>query len=196
MEGFPSTKVLPYVYKGTHKLTGQFYIGYRGSKKQTDPSHLDLQWYRTSSDRITEMGFENFDWAIIAEFFKAEDAYSFEQDLIAELWDSPLKLNGYCDRNKKWNTIGKATNLGSKRTDEQKQRISESVKGKPKSEKHKENTSKNNGSRRPEIRAKLSEAHKGKKLSKEHRKKISEAGKLRKDSEETRRKKSEIQKKP
>ena len=106
---YPSQKVLPYVYYGIHKETGQFYHGYRSAN--TKPSHLDLgTHYFTSSKKVKELGFENFNWFILAEFFnydtKGLDAYNFEQDLIYENWNNELKLNKYYDKEGRWSTLG------------------------------------------------------------------------------------------
>jgi hypothetical protein len=100
---------------GIHKITGQFYIGYRANKfKQKVPSHLDLgTYYFTSSKRVKEAGFENFYWYILAEFFDDEtggiDAYDFEQNLIWENWKNPLRLNGKHQKSGKFCTAGTKT---------------------------------------------------------------------------------------
>jgi hypothetical protein len=88
-------RILPYVYKGTHIQTGQIYIGSRcANVKLNLPSDIDLgKKYFTSSKYIKQLGFHNFDWIIIAEFFNWEDAYDFEQTLISEIWRSDLCLN-------------------------------------------------------------------------------------------------------
>ena len=85
--------VWSYVYKLTHKVTGQFYIGYRGANKL--PAAEDLPKYRSSSQKVKEMGFDNFNWEILAEFQTPEEAYGHENRLIAESFDSPLCLNGH-----------------------------------------------------------------------------------------------------
>ena len=95
---YPSTKVLPYVYYGKHKLTNQFYFGSRYGElsyiKKGFPSHLDFgNNYSTSSVAIKEMGFENFDWIILAEFFTPTAAVEFENQCIEEFWKHPLSLN-------------------------------------------------------------------------------------------------------
>ncbi len=68
---YTSEKILPYVYKGTHKETGKIYIGVRYASAKTRknlPSHIDLYNYKTSS-RIVKPIFDQFDWIIVAEFF-------------------------------------------------------------------------------------------------------------------------------
>ena len=86
-----SSRVMPYVYQLTHKETGQFYFGYREANKI--PSNQDLPTYQTSSKKIKEMEFKNFDWMIIAEFFDGNSAYDFENRLIEEHIKNPLCLN-------------------------------------------------------------------------------------------------------
>lgn len=86
-----STKIYPYVYKLTHRETGHFYIGYREANKI--PSDQDILQYQTSSKHVKSMGFDNFEVEIIAEFFDAESAYRFENDLIAEDFRNPLCMN-------------------------------------------------------------------------------------------------------
>lgn len=89
---YSSTKVLPYVYQLTHKETGQFYIGVRFANKV--PSSEDLgTHYFSSSKPVKELGFENFNSFIIAEFFDKKDALNFEYYLIKEQWHNILKLN-------------------------------------------------------------------------------------------------------
>lgn len=238
---YTSEKILPYVYIGTHRETDQFYIGYRAINKI--PSHLDLGTnYFTSSEVVKELGFENFNWIIIAEFFDRLDAYKFEQELIYIHFNDHLNLNAFHDKS------GKFSMIGRKQTKKQKEKMSKKFTGVPKSEEHRkkigegnkgkivsietrEKISENNGSKRPEVKAKISKANKGKKrtdeqkvqmsitsqnMSKETKQKISEtrigegngmygkhhteearlkigiASKNRKpDSDETRRKKSE-----
>lgn len=81
--------ILPYVYKLTYRKTGEFYIGYRAANKV--PSHLDIGIkYFSSSKKVKEIGFENFDISIVAEFFDAQDAFEFEQGLIKENFKDPF----------------------------------------------------------------------------------------------------------
>lgn len=89
-----STRPMPYVYMCIHKVTGEFYIGYRFyNTKLGRCSHDDLPQYKTSSNKVKPR-FDEFDWVIVAEFFNKEDAYWFEQDLIIENLNNPLLLNG------------------------------------------------------------------------------------------------------
>lgn len=91
---YPSTKPAPYVYKCIHRITKQFYIGYRYKNvKYNIPSHIDLPLYRTSSKHI-KLNFHEYDWVILAEFFDTDSAYEYEQTLIKETIHDPLSLNG------------------------------------------------------------------------------------------------------
>lgn len=146
---YQSEQVQPYVYKGTHKITGQVYIGSRSSKKQKLPSHLDLQKYKTSS-KVVRPIFHEFDWVIVAEFFEPEDAYKHEQLLISEQWDNSkeLSLNLQHRLGKgSWNTIGREpVNKGIKGiiklSDEVKDKMSKSRSGVKKSKEHRNNIGK------------------------------------------------------
>jgi hypothetical protein len=90
----------PYVYRLTHKETGQFYIGYREANWLPAGLDLGIKYY-TSSEKIKEIGFNNFDYIVIAEFFNldrtlaADDAYNHEQISIKEIFHDPNCLNGH-----------------------------------------------------------------------------------------------------
>lgn len=59
---YPSTKVLPYVYRLDNPITGEFYIGYREANKiQSD---LDLPIYRTSKAKVRN-SFNDYKWRIL-----------------------------------------------------------------------------------------------------------------------------------
>lgn len=133
MSIYPSTKVAPYVYMGSHKITKQIYIGYREANIKL--SHIDLFEYRTSS-KIVNPTFDEYDWIIIAEFNTGNDAYDHEQQMIFENWDNPLLVNEYChyhrrrfkrkDRKLSQSTKEKISisNSGKKRTEEFKRQMS------------------------------------------------------------------------
>lgn len=88
-----SSRPAPYVYICVHKLTKEFYIGYREHNVNLNrPSTDDLPMYKTSS-KFVRPKFDEFDWYIIAEFFTGIDAYQFEQQLIFENWEDPLLIN-------------------------------------------------------------------------------------------------------
>jgi len=101
----------PYVYKLTHKITGQFYYGYREANICAAHDDIGVQYF-TSSEKIHELGFNkfsdisHFNVEILSEFTEAdvininiEDtpgdaAWDNEQDLIENSWGDPLLLNG------------------------------------------------------------------------------------------------------
>jgi hypothetical protein len=89
---YTSTKVLPYVYMGTHKETKHIYVGSRTSKALKLPPEQDLIKYRTSSKTVKPI-FDEFEWRIVAMFFDRQDAYKFEQHLIIKNWANPLSIN-------------------------------------------------------------------------------------------------------
>lgn len=145
MNIYPSTKVLPYVYKLTHKVTGQFYFGYRRANKVPSSEDLGVVYF-TSSTRVKNLGFENFEYEIIAEFFDYHDALDFEDKIIRENWNNPLKLNR-CVGGVKFHCTGhseetrqlmsrrnkgqQAWNKGIPLTDDQKKKLSEAWKTRP-----------------------------------------------------------------
>lgn len=92
------TQVLPYVYKMTHKVTGEYYIGYRKKNVSLGLTAIeDLgKVYFSSSKRIErEQNFADYAYEIIAEFNTAEEAYQFEQSLIEKHITDPLNFNGW-----------------------------------------------------------------------------------------------------
>ncbi len=91
-------KAKSYVYKGEHKHSKEFYIGYR--EKNVDPGLIDLKKYRTSSKKVEPI-FDEFEWAVLAEFDNGNDAYDYEQKQIYENWNNPLLLNENCHYGKK-----------------------------------------------------------------------------------------------
>ncbi len=211
---YSSEKILSYVYIGIHKESYQFYIGYRCKNvKNKIPSHLDLGIkYFTSSRQVKELGFNNFNWVIFAEFFNPNDAYSFEQDLIFEKINNPLCLNKKCHKYSKWSTAGCSTNKGKKFSEEHKTKLSESHKGKTVSdstkeklrqsnlgkilsEDHKTKISENSYFKTEEGKQHMSKVRKGVKKSEEHKAKISQSLKGHKVSEETKQKMSEAKNK-
>lgn len=118
-------KVLPYVYKLTHKETGEFYIGYRAANKVYSSNDLGCKYF-SSSKKVKSIGFENFNIEIVAEFFAWEDAYDFEQGLIKEHFKDPLCLN----RNYNINNISSFNTLGKRLSNLQKEHLSKINSGK------------------------------------------------------------------
>jgi len=175
----------PYVYKITHPISGEFYIGYRKANKV--PAEQDFGYiYKTSSKNLYHP-FNEYTQTILAEFFTdtaGDDAYDFEQLTIFDNWSDPLLLNKSCFHGKKrWRNAGPSP-----------------LKGKTLSDKHKAKISlgsRSRCSRKPyseETRAKMSLARKGKIHSTETRAKLSLARKGRLFSDETRAKMSLSQK--
>jgi len=132
-------KVLPYVYKLTHKETNEFYIGVRYGN--TYPANLDLGIRYKSSSKVVKPRFGEFNYEVLAEFFDKEDAIDFEQHLIEENWSDPLILNkaiqvtktfrckGHTEETKKKMSASKKgklpNNKGKKLSEEAKQKIRE-----------------------------------------------------------------------
>lgn len=105
-------EALPYVYKGVHPETGEFYIGSRTANKE--PWDIDLPKYRTSS-RHVKPRFDEFEWKLLMVFSSKTCAYDYEQYLIYQELGNPLMLNRSCNyENKK-----RFTPIGTKRTPEQ-----------------------------------------------------------------------------
>lgn len=198
---YTSTRVMPYVYKLTHSLSGHFYIGYRKANKL--PSDQDIIVYKSSSKLVKSMEFENFKWEIIAEFFNEDYAYDFEQQMIFESLENNLCLNMSCftDGKRRFKRSGPLSEehkqkikyrlhdpiinnklksmLGKRHTDVSKRKMSE----------------KSKASRTPEVLKKISEAQKGRKLSDDHKRKLSEAAKRQFEDPEQRKIASENAKK-
>ena len=84
----------PYVYLGTHKITGKFYVGVRYSMRRKNASPEDDlgKTYFTNSKKVKPI-FHEFDWQILAQFISKEDALAFEEQIITEHWKNPMLLN-------------------------------------------------------------------------------------------------------
>lgn len=170
MNIYSSTRVLPYVYKLTHKFSGQFYFGYRCANPI--PSSEDLPRYKSSSKEIASLGFDNFHWEILAEFFDGEAAYDFENFLIEQNIKNSLCLNKSYTKSgsRRFRLLGTAS-------EERKNKISQSTKGKSKSIQACENFSKSRiGKKLSEFhREQISKCQSGRVRSESHRKNISNA---------------------
>lgn len=92
-----STKVLPYVYKLTHKESGKFYFGSRFANKT--PSSNDIGTHYFTSSKAIKPIFNEFEIEILAEFFDKVYAHEYEQKLIMENWDNLNLLNKNFIRN-------------------------------------------------------------------------------------------------
>lgn len=181
------SKVYPYVYKLTHRETKQFYIGYR--EANTLPSAEDILEYKSSSQRVHELGFENFDVEILAEFFQGAHAYEFENSLIEENIVNELCLNGHFTKQGKlqYRRVGP-------HTEETKLLMSQAKAGKVFSAEHIEKlrAAKLGKKQSPELIEKRTSARRGKSLSDKHREKISAGLQGHKVSDETKKKLSQV----
>lgn len=152
--------ILPYVYKITHRETGEFYIGFRSINKVRPEFDLGFKYF-TSSKTVKQLGFENFNIEIIAEFFKKDDAYLFEQELIKENFKNKKCLNKfYDDKNKlRFRSYGRII------SDNTRKKISNGNKGKSRTEEARKKYSISKSGKNHHFY--------GKKLTIEHRNKIS-----------------------
>jgi hypothetical protein len=144
--------ILPYVYKLTHKETNHYYIGYRcknvaiGKKSEDDMGNT----YFTSSKLINSNNINDYNIEIIAEFYKSDDAYDFEQDLIRENWEDDLLINDHyhhefagrwknSEHTRETREKIRLSRLGQKRSKESIDKQIRSTEGKTLSEEHKKN---------------------------------------------------------
>lgn len=90
------------MYKLTHRITGQFYFGYRCKNKVPASQDLGIRYF--TSGKITKEHFREFDYEIVAEFADADEAYDVEQRLIYQHKNNPLILNKQyrIDGGKRW----------------------------------------------------------------------------------------------
>jgi hypothetical protein len=148
MNQYHSTKAKPYVYCCRHRITGQYYIGYRERNALLGiPSTIDLMQYKTSS-KIVKPFFDEYESIVLAEFESGDAAYDFEQELIFENWADTLLINKNCQINgkrfkknycsEKTKAKISAKNKGRKLSQEHKLIISQLLKGRKKSEETKQ----------------------------------------------------------
>jgi hypothetical protein len=84
----------PYVYICEHKVTGKFYIGSRWGN--IDPWYDDLgSKYCSSCDEV-RLNPSDYVFDLVSEFETGNDAYQFEQKLIAEFIHSGVLINKWC----------------------------------------------------------------------------------------------------
>lgn len=121
--------VKPYVYKLTHRETGEFYFGYRRANKV--PALDDLGKLYFTSSKFVRPNFKMFNIEILFEFTNADEAFWKEQELIAENAKHPLILNRKFQRKntKVWVFCGH-------QSEEAKHKISAKLKGKKHSKEH------------------------------------------------------------
>lgn len=88
-----------YVYKIKHKLTGQYYFGFRKAhiSQGRTPEQDFLVYYFTSSRTLKSMilteGIEQFHCEIIYQNPDIDETFWYEQDLIKTHWGDPLLIN-------------------------------------------------------------------------------------------------------
>ena len=201
------------IYKFTNKLNNKVYIGKSVNVESRIKRHLcnfknennQCYFYRA----IRKYGIENFEYEIICEC-KKENLNEMEKYYIHLYVSNNLKygynmteggdgaLGRHCteENRKKLSKRMKENNpMKNGMSDEQKKKISQSLKGRKMSKEFCEKTSKrmkeNNPMKNKETAKKVSEKQKGKIMSKEAREKISAANNGKVLSEETKRKISE-----
>lgn len=82
---------MAYVYKLTHKETGEFYYGVRWANKVSSQEDLGIRYF-SSSQKIKNK-FAEFNYEVIKEFDDKHEAYRYEQELIREHWRHDKSLN-------------------------------------------------------------------------------------------------------
>lgn len=186
MSIYSSEKVLPYVYKCVHRISGLTYIGSRTTKRLKYPSHIDFPKYKTSSNEV-HSNFGDYDWIIIAEFFDPKDAYDYEQELIFEFWkkSKELSLNRSCFHGKlrfMKTSLSEETkrkiglkSKGRKLSQESRDKISRAKLGSKYSEQARRNISEGHKGilHTDEAKLKMSKSRKGKPISEDHKKAVS-----------------------
>lgn len=85
--------VSPYVYKITHKITGQFYIGARWANTVPASEDLGIVYFTSSTHPLVKTQFAEFTLQILMEVDNADAALLQEQTLISAHWGDPLLLN-------------------------------------------------------------------------------------------------------
>jgi hypothetical protein len=83
--------IKPYVYRCEHKITKQYYIGYRYANWL--PADKDLGIHYFTSSVIVSEDFVNYNYEILSEYNTKEWAYETEQRLIYESRNDPLLIN-------------------------------------------------------------------------------------------------------
>ena len=160
-----SNHIYPYVYRLTHKETGQFYIGYRCANKVQAARDLG-HFYKSSSKLVKQLGFENFHCNILAEFFDKEAAHNFECELIRESIKDPLILN-QCVQGEHFRS--------TKHSEETKRKIAEANRGKHPPERVAKNKPNLGRKWSDETRAIWREQRKGVPKTEEHKLAMAEA---------------------
>lgn len=85
-----------YVYKITINHTGQFYFGFRKANKAEPENDFLVKYFSCSSiirNTIKCQGVESIKGEIIFKSFDPDEAYWYEQKVIADHFDDPLNIN-------------------------------------------------------------------------------------------------------
>ena len=181
-------KTYNYIYKITNNVNGKIYIG----KHSTDNLEDDYMGSGIVLHKAKQKyGVESFTKEYLA-FCDTEEMLNFLEKFYIKKFNAQNPKIGYNL------TSGGDGVIGYIQTEEAKNKISETHKGKKLTEEHKRKLSEaHKGKRRTEeTRKKISEWHKGKRLTEEAKNKISETHKGKKLTEEHKRKMSLSARKP
>lgn len=164
------------IYKITNKINNKFYIGMHQTENLNDGYMGSGTRVRTA---IKKYGIQNFHKEILFVFDNENDMRNKEKELVVI---SEMSYN-LCDGGKGgWgyvNRTGKSSRSGAVLSDDTKEKISNSKRGKKLSEEHKKKLSENNAMKKdPVLRNRISQSLKNKPKTEEHKRKISEAIKL------------------
>ena len=186
-----------YVYIHTCKDNGKKYVGVTGRNPESRWKEGRGYWYNKHFySAILKHGWNNFTHEVF-EVDSAEEMYRKEVELISFYHSNDPEF-GYNN-----SSGGEYSRLGCKHSEETRERISETLKGRPTWNKGKKmseeycKTMSESQKRKwsnSEYREKMSRAHKGTALSVEHKRHIAETSKERWADPEFRKRMSEIQK--
>lgn len=191
-----------YVYKTTNIINNKFYIGVHRSKDIENDIYIGSG--RNLKSAVKKYGRENFIREILFEFDNSEDAFKKESEIVTE--DFLKEYNGVIYNMSPGGYGGRIYIqppwLGKKHTEESKQKISESNKGKIISAEAREKESISQKKRlanmdkdkKIEMYRKIAEAGVGRPVSEETRKKLSIINKGKVITQETRNKISDAKK--
>lgn len=130
------------IYKVTNKITGKVYIGFDSNwpARQAVHKSLSKKPKQKLHKSIRKHGWNNFHWEIIYQSLDGEHCLNIMENYFINEYDS--FNNGYNMTLGGEGTLGKKTWLGKKHKKETKQKISNAIKGRKKSEEHSKNISK------------------------------------------------------
>ena len=174
-----NTSRKPYIYRVTNLETGQYYIGSQCSGKTIGVNYFTSSTNKAFKDGFKTYGEEKYEITIIKEFTDPQECVRAENYIIRnymQLKDG-LCLNRFycCNGEKIFSRLG----TPHPHSEETKQKISKTKKGRHPSEKTRQKMSLSHKGipRTEETKRKLSMAFKGRPLSEETRIKISETKK-------------------